>query len=312
MNIPTRIAFSLLIALVGAGAALPQESKKRSESEEDNRLNRVIERWIDLNESERDHVAREVKRANNGKLDEDFDNWFSCLGGTDEDGWDRGYIKRDSVREIFDRIAARTNHAGPVLGRDQFVGYAKRYWRKDRSPPWHAAPRFDFGAEAERLFKHLDGDRDGYLSSAEIAPSMRTDLKRWDKNRDGWITLDEYRGYFAFRLDQLYGERQQKSESPLPPLEITIPPENEKPQVFRAARLPPGLPAWFTQLDTDKDGQIGLYEWRMAGGDLDEFSKLDLNDDGFLEPNEILRLLAMTERDGSRPFAYLLQKRVTK
>lgn len=313
MNNPTRcLIASVLFALIVAGIAPGQDSKKRPESEEDNRLNRIVERWIELNESERDHVAREVKRASNGKIDDDFDTWFTSLGGDDENGWDRGFIKRDSVREIFDRMAARLNLQSAIVPRDVFIGYAKRYWRRDASPLWRDSPRFDTAHEAERLFKHLDTDKDGYLNVAEIAPAMREEMKRWDKDRDGWITIDEYRGYFAYRLDKVYGEWQQKSERPLPPLQVYVPQVEEKPRVVRAARLPQGLPAWFTQLDTDKDGQVGLYEWRMAGGDIEEFAKLDLNDDGFLEPNEILRLLAMTERDGSRPFAYLLQKRVGK
>ena len=62
-------------------------------------------------------------------------------------------------------------------------------------------------------------------------------------------------------------------------------------------------------MDTDRDGQIALFEWRAAGWPLDDFSRLDSNDDGFLEPQEILKLLAVSERDGSRPFAFLLQMR---
>jgi hypothetical protein len=69
--------------------------------------------------------------------------------------------------------------------------------------------------------------------------------------------------------------------------------------------MPAGLPPWFMELDTDKDGQVAMYEWRRAGWAIDDFKKLDLNDDGFLVPQEILKLLAITER-GSRPYAYLM------
>jgi hypothetical protein len=142
-----------------------------------------------------------------------------------------------------------------------------------------------------------------------MAPTLRADLKRWDKNGDGWVNFEEYRPYFAHRLDRAYRTAQQKSEKPLPPLEITLP-EEDKPPVIRAGKLPLGLPAWFEQLDTDKDAQIALYEWRTAGWPLDEFKKLDPNGDGFLEAAEILKLLATTDKDGARPYAYLLQKRV--
>src|SRR5690348_6533682 len=98
MYVLTRSAFLAILALAWTSVALPQETKDQNDSEEDRRLTRVIERWIELNESERDHVAREVARANNGKVDEDFDHWFENLGGDNENGWDRGHIRRNAVR----------------------------------------------------------------------------------------------------------------------------------------------------------------------------------------------------------------------
>ena len=46
---------------------------------------------------------------------------------------------------------------------------------------------------------------------------------------------------------------------------------------------------------------MALYEWRPAGWDLDEFKKLDLDDEGFLVPEEVMKLLAMTNRGGTKP-----------
>ncbi len=54
--------------------------------------------------------------------------------------------------------------------------------------------------------------------------------------------------------------------------------------------LPKGLPAWFHTLDRDEDGQISLGEWRQAGKGLDAFRRFDLDDDGLIAPNEILRV----------------------
>jgi hypothetical protein len=62
---------------------------------------------------------------------------------------------------------------------------------------------------------------------------------------------------------------------------------DERPVVYSGAKLPPGLPAWFAQLDTDKDGQIGLYEWLAAKKPLAEFQAMDRNGDGFLTPDEV-------------------------
>jgi len=305
----TRLAACGLVALACAGIALTQEkTKDKPQSEEDGRLDRIIERWIEANETERDRVFREVARAGGDKSGDDFEQWFTRLGG-DDDGWDRTRIQRKSVGEIFDRIAYQFEVRGPILKRDQFVHYAKLYWRKDKSRRWRDPPAFETWTEADKLFKHLDRDRNGYLSQAEMSPVLRADLKRWDRNGDGYISVDEYRAYFPQRLDRVFRAWQQKSEKPLPTLEIAVP-QDEQPMVLRAAKLPTGLPAWFDQIDSDRDGQIALFEWRRAGWPVDEFEKLDLNNDGFLEPLEILRLVALTERDGSRPYAYLFQKRI--
>src|SRR4029077_16432070 len=68
--------------------------------------------------------------------------------------------------------------------------------------------------------------------------------------------------------------------------------EDRKPVVHRAGKLPKELRAWFKELETDGDGQIGLYEWKASGRPLDEFMKMDRNGDGFLTVEEVLRSVA--------------------
>src|SRR5262249_29505269 len=63
----------------------------------------------------------------------------------------------------------------------------------------------------------------------------------------------------------------------------------KRPTVYRAGHLPPELPAWFAELDTDKDGQVSLAEWRRAGKKIEEFQLYDRNDDGYLTAEEMMR-----------------------
>ena len=67
------------------------------------------------------------------------------------------------------------------------------------------------------------------------------------------------------------------------------PSSDSKAVAIRYGKMPKGLPDWFVTLDTDKDGQIGLYEWRRGNRLTAEFLALDLNDDGLLTAEEYLR-----------------------
>jgi hypothetical protein len=81
--------------------------------------------------------------------------------------------------------------------------------------------------------------------------------------------------------------------------------QEEEPQmiVYRYGKLPKELPNWWEQLDEDKDGQIGLYEWRKAGRSMDEFNELDLNRDGLITPDEWLKAqkLMWEHKPGEKP-----------
>jgi Ca2+-binding EF-hand superfamily protein len=108
-------------------------------------------------------------------------------------------------------------------------------------------------------FADLDNDGDGQISLQESKEGgmQLDDFRKIDLNDDGFITPEELLRY-------------------LKPVR---------------RKLPKGLPPWFEVLDEDGDGQISLHEWREGGAKLDDFRQYDLNDDGFITSEEVLRYL---------------------
>jgi Ca2+-binding EF-hand superfamily protein len=151
---------------------------------------------------------------------------------------------------------------------------------------------------AENMFRRYDANGDGLLNSDEMPEDLKSERDKWDTNKDGFIDLTEFKAYFQARVQQFQADRNaagnQNWWSSVGGVPGVVPPEaapeeeDKKPTVYRAGKLPKNLPPWFEQLDTDKDGQIGLYEWKSSGRPIEEFLKMDRNNDGFLTAEEVL------------------------
>jgi Ca2+-binding EF-hand superfamily protein len=248
-----------------------------------------------------------------GSLQQD---WNQLAG--DAPVWRRADITDPHQLFIFDLAADRLRCTNGEITREQFLGMtrptaaarpegaapanqavvAKQKVDGPRAPTpdtpaaaSHDVAPADPAAAAE--FRKLDVNRDGLLSYDEMDDVLRSERSRWDTNKDGFIDLEEYREYFKARtqpsrLEERKAEAKAKAEktpeapsAPAAALSATS-------AALGAVNQSMELPEEFRKLDTDHDGQIGLYEWKAAGLPVAQFLEKDLNGDGFLTPDELL------------------------
>ncbi len=230
--------------------------------------------------------------------------------------WIRAEITSGFGQSMFDRMAATLGVTNGQITRQQFAAYieqrrAEGGGRPPSAPTAPGSPPTPGGSPApaapggpdmidqyaESSFRRHDLNGDGLLNYDEMSQTLRAERETWDTNRDGFIDLNEYKAYYRARMAQRSSERGGSfGQAPPPewglPSGIVTPPPSEeeesRPTVYRAGKLPKELPAWFKQLDTDEDGQIGLYEWKSSGRSLEEFEAIDRNNDGFLTVEEVL------------------------
>jgi Ca2+-binding EF-hand superfamily protein len=215
----------------------------------------------------------------------------------------RADITNPGFQRMFDRFAEQAGVTNGQLTREQFAAAMQaRMGQRGQGGPGAGggAQATPPGTDAnnanswvERSFRRLDQNGDGLLNYDEMAgdETLRAERDKWDANKDGFIDLTEYRAYAEARAQQRQAERGQTLEGVPMVVEEATPAEEEekKPVVYRAGKLPKELPGWFAQLDTDNDGQIGLYEWRAGGRSIEDFQQIDRNGDGFLTIEEVLR-----------------------
>jgi hypothetical protein len=215
----------------------------------------------------------------------------------------RAELTDPRMQAMFDRMAQRLNITNGVITREQFLSQMNQ-WRG--RPPGGELPSGNpegatgpgganqVSAWAEAMFRQLDQNGDGVLNYDEMPEALRAEREQWDTDQNGLIDLNEFKAYFQARMQQFQAQRGpgwvlQSSDATPPAAEEAEPP---RPVVYRAGKLPKELPAWFAPIDVDGDAQIGLYEWRASGRPIDEFLKIDRNNDGFLTVEEVLRFTA--------------------
>ena len=203
------------------------------------------------------------------------------------------------------------------LGQGRTQNPGARPTNRERSRP--PAPRA--GAPTswiDERFRRLDRNGDGVLTVDEMTEDLKLEKDKWDVNADSMIDLAEWRAYVTAVVayqrraaanrgtgsrDTARKAGQRPAHAPRvqnPPRRRLArrrsrPPFNEgrlagpRGQGNGVPRLPSNLPAWFKGYDTDGDGQVSLYEWREREDNDREFSRYDLNGDGFITIEELIR-----------------------
>ena len=243
-----------------------------------------------------------------------------------------GTVSRDQYRESFTRqMEAMTKarsangggmmmQGGPQGGTTMTTGGGGRGGFGGPGGGGNGGGGASFGTEewTQQRFKESDKNGDGKISFEEASDRTKPSFKQIDTNGDGFIDYAEYKVYIGQRMSgapsmpappgsdpsqanmSFQQQPQWGGNNGFDPNARNRAPESaepERPVVYRYGKLPKELPAWFTKLDEDKDGQVGLYEWRKDSREVSLFTDMDLNGDGFITAEEYIRYRAGKDED---------------
>lgn len=161
--------------------------------------------------------------------------------------------------------------------------------------------------EAEELMRRHDRNRDGFLSGEEISNRWPGNPLDFDRDGDGRLSASELAVRAArmrvttaqINATQNRDRSQDRDDDRGQDNEPADPYNGRKSFAITPRSLPSGIPAWFSAKDIDGDRQVSMAEFAQVWTPqlVDEFLAYDLNQDGYITPEECLAAI----RNGARP-----------
>lgn len=138
----------------------------------------------------------------------------------------------------------------------------------------------------------MDTNQNGRIDQEEI-DRIPERFREMMKSRGFELNAGEFVDDVRGRVRRRFDEERRRREEERDPDDSSSGRDNRStpPPIFKPRereRMTLDLPDEFAQVDSDRDGQIGLYEWIVSRRDeLELFDEMDRDSDGLLTPREL-------------------------